>query len=41
MEPIPLVLEEEIALEGLDGITLESKKLRNKFYHMNINTQFF
>lgn len=26
MEPIPLVLEEEIALEGLDGITPQSMK---------------
>lgn len=40
MEPIPLVIEEEIALEGLDGITPQSNILFNNVI-LKLITQFF
>lgn len=39
MEPIPLVVQQEIALEGLDGITLDSKKT-DEFHFKTNNLNF-
>lgn len=40
MEPVPLAVQEEIALEGLDGITLDSK-LKVKFPKLPHDFSFF